>query len=199
MLPLTTVVSCWWRLFVVLWNDFYLYALLFISSVGSLYANLVGPNVCIGPIGLIMPNMIWKWFRIVASSRWTIESNLHCLMFSENPRPTRMFSRTPTLLLLSVCLGMLASSAARPLTQQDNQAQAQMYTQLRSYLVHKLATLTEEQKLLFARKLWNRIHCRKVRTTKIGPWVNDDDSLARMLWITQTRLALVDMILNYSA
>ena len=92
-----------------------------------------------------------------------------------------MFSRTPTLLLLSVCLGMLASSAARPLTQQDNQAQAQMYTQLRSYLVHKLATLTEEQKLLFARKLWNRIHCRKVRTTKIGPWVNDEDSLARML------------------
>ena len=119
------------------------------------------------------------------------------------------------LLVLSLCLAMLASSAAMPLGQQDQQdlqqghqdqqgqedqqephqdqqqgqedqqVQTQMYSQLRRYLVTKLATLTEEQKLRFARKLWGRLHCRMVGDTRIessrGPWVNDGDLLARIL------------------
>ena len=93
---------------------------------------------------------------------------------------------TRSLLLLSVCLGLLVSSAALPAGQPDQQVQAELYRQLHRYLVPKLATLTEEQKLLFARKLWNRIHSRRVGTIKIessrGPWINDQDSLARMLW-----------------
>ena len=135
-------------------------------------------------------------------------------MMCLSPRP---------LLLLSLCLAMLASSAAMPLGQQDQQGQqghqghqdqqdqqkpedqedqqgpnqdqqkdqedqhvqTQMYSQLRSYLVTKLATLTEEQKLRFARKLWGRLHCRMVGDTRIessrGPWVNDGDLLARIL------------------
>ena len=92
---------------------------------------------------------------------------------------------TRSLLLLSVCLGLLVSSAPLPVGQPDEQVQTQIYRQLHRYLVPKLATLTEEQKLLFARKLWNRIHCRKVGNTKIessrGPWINDQDSLARIL------------------
>ena len=112
------------------------------------------------------------------------------------------------LLLLSLCLAMLASSTAMPLGQQDQQGhqeyqdqqephqdqqqgqedqhvQTQMYSELRRYLVTKLATLTEEQKLRFARKLWGRLHCRMVGNTRIessrGPWVNDGDLLARIL------------------
>ena len=122
------------------------------------------------------------------------------------------------LLMVSLCLAMLASSAAMPLGQQDHQGhkghqdqqghqdqegphqdqqqgqqqyqedqqvQTQMYSQLRRYLVTKLATLTEEQKLRFARKLWGRLHCRMVGNTRIessrGPWVNDGDLLARIL------------------
>ena len=92
---------------------------------------------------------------------------------------------TRSLLLLSVCLGLLVSSAALPAGQPDQRVQAELYRQLHRYLVPKLATLTEEQKLLFARKLWNRIHSRRVGTIKIessrGPWINDQDSLARML------------------
>ena len=99
-------------------------------------------------------------------------------IFRKSPS-TRMWTMSRSLQLLSVCLGMLASSTALPTTQLDNQAQTQIYRQLRSYLVPKLATLTEEQKLLFARKLWNRIHCRKESSR--GPWVEDEDSLARML------------------
>ena len=91
-----------------------------------------------------------------------------------------------TLLLLSVCLGLLVSSAPLPAGQPDKEVQTQIYRKLHRYLVPKLATLTEEQKLLFARKLWNRIHSRRVGTIKIessrGPWINDQDSLARMLW-----------------
>ena len=90
-----------------------------------------------------------------------------------------------TLLLLSVCLGLLFSSAPLPAGQPDEEVQTQIYRQLHRYLVPKLATLTEEQKLLFARKLWNRIHCRKVGNTKIessrGPWINGGDLLARIL------------------
>ena len=90
-----------------------------------------------------------------------------------------------TLLLLSVCLGLLVSSAPLPAGQPDEEVQTQIYRQLHRYLVPKLATLTEEQKLLFARKLWNRIHSRRVGNTKIessrGPWINDQDSLARIL------------------
>ena len=97
-----------------------------------------------------------------------------------------MWTRTRSLLLLFVWLGLLASSALLPAGQPDEQVPSQVYRQLHRYLVPKLATLTEEQKLLFARKLWNRIHCRKVGTTKIysfsGPWINDQDSLARILW-----------------
>ena len=122
-------------------------------------------------------------------------------MMSTSPRP---------LLLLSLCLAMLALSAALPLDQQDQQqghevqedqqgqedqedqegqqdqqVQTQRYSQLRSYLVTKLATLTEDQKLRFARKLWARLHWRMVGDTKIessrGPWVNDGDLLARIL------------------
>ena len=92
---------------------------------------------------------------------------------------------TRSLLLLSVCLGLLVSSAALPAGQPDQQVQAELYRQLHRYLVPKLATLTEEQKLLFARKPWNRIHCRKVGNTKIessrGPWINGGDLLARIL------------------
>ena len=110
------------------------------------------------------------------------------------------------LLVLNLCLATLASSAALPLGQQDKQEQqeghgdqqgpqpdqqenqqnqTQLYSQLRRYLVTKLATLTEEQKLRFARKLWGRLHCRMVGNTRIessrGPWVNDGDLLARIL------------------
>ena len=75
-----------------------------------------------------------------------------------------------SLLLVGVCLGMLASSAALPHTlqvQQDQQLEpVPLHSQLRSYLVSKLANFTEEQKLMFARKLWNYIHCRRMRMTK---------------------------------
>ena len=78
-----------------------------------------------------------------------------------------------SLLLVGVCLGMLASSAALPHTLQVQQEpqdqqdqQVPLHSQLRSYLVSKLANFTEEQKLSFARKLWNYIHCQRVRMTK---------------------------------
>ena len=96
-----------------------------------------------------------------------------CNSFRYFPDSSATTTMIGSLLLVSVCLGMLASSAALPHTLQVQQEpqdrqdqQVPLHRQLHSYLVSKLANFTEEQKLSFARKLWNYIHCQRVRMTK---------------------------------
>ena len=98
-----------------------------------------------------------------------------CNSFRYFPDSSATTTMIGSLLLVSVCLGMLASSAALPHTlqvQQETPGQQDqpvpLHSQLHSYLVSKLANFTEEQKLSFARKLWNYIHChcRRMRMTK---------------------------------
>ena len=131
---------------------------------------------------IILLRLLWLDKTVACWGTWIFSLQNMCCVFTtiEICNSFRYFpdsSATTTmigsLLLVSVCLGMLASSAALPHTLQVQQEpqdqqdqQVPLHSQLRSYLVSKLANFTEEQKLSFARKLWNYIHCQRVRMTK---------------------------------
>ena len=56
---------------------------------------------------------------------------------------------------------------------------------IQTYIVNILDKLTDARKKLFMRKLWIILHCRNWRNVKVwsynGPWINNEDVLARIL------------------
>ena len=58
-------------------------------------------------------------------------------------------------------------------------------TKLHKYLESKLVYFNEDQKMILAKKIWYKIHTRKLRNVIIrssrGPWINDGEMLARIL------------------
>ena len=76
-----------------------------------------------------------------------------------------IFLRHPVVWCLHClsCLSIILLLTIVKISSLTSLQQDQQYSQIRSYLVAKLANFTKEQKLIFARKLWNRIHCSKIR------------------------------------
>ena len=56
---------------------------------------------------------------------------------------------------------------------------------IQTYIMNILDKLTDARKKLFMRKLWIILHCRNWRNVKVwsynGPWINNEDVLARIL------------------
>ena len=56
---------------------------------------------------------------------------------------------------------------------------------IQTYIMKILDKLTDARKKLFMRKLWIMLHCRNWRKVKVwsynGPWINNEDVLARIL------------------
>ena len=92
--------------------------------------------------------------------------------------------KTPVAMVaLFLCISLIPSALASDA--KLNKKEDTLATKLHKYLESKLVYFSEDQKMILAKKIWYKIHTRKLRNVIIrssrGPWINDGEMLARIL------------------
>ena len=82
---------------------------------------------------------------------------------------------------LFLCISLIPATSDTKLNKKEDT----LATKLHKYLESKLVYFNEDQKMILAKKIWYKIHTRKLKNVIIrssrGPWINDEEMLARIL------------------